>query len=238
MLEQAQDLTDGHLGQAKRSWLISNEDRITKVDNASTSQPRLSATSRAPMMQQLDSSIIIPPIDQNHNRNIPTIAIDFNFAPLIRTDDDGKNIMGKTGKLAPQVLSSIKSTIKELKKRHAEGSRPPFPSQNAGIRTCAWLYAMDRASEIRWTIESPTNFACYSCFNARRACLLWMGDLKWLVLPLPLQVRNQQCSWTQAAYYIYPDDENAVRFPDVWKASKKKTYPKKSKKRMLAEIEE
>jgi hypothetical protein len=77
------------------------------------------------------------------------------------------------------------------------------------------------ASDARWTEESKCQYTCFSCFNARRVCMRWLGSGTWAMLPLPPAVREDTATWTNKRYYIHPDiRDRAQHFDGVWEESK------------------
>ncbi|KAK5175247.1 uncharacterized protein LTR77_000384 [Saxophila tyrrhenica] len=147
----------------------------------------------------------------------PPTRVDYSafvFAPLIRVLDNREDRCGGISSVAPTVIKSIRSTMDQLEQKQHPG---PFEST-----CCAWKYLEGHKSQAPWTNELPRREACRACFNARRACLLWLGDMKWMVLPLPPRVRNNSTTWRDAEYYIYPGGEDSTEFPGVWRESTQK----------------
>lgn len=121
----------------------------------------------------------------------------FTFAPVIEMTGDGDYRFGDIKAIATTVADSIQATISELKNRHEQGRHPFHPKSSLA---CAWNWSVDKPT--RWTLQEPRQSACASCYNAQRACLLWLGNRKWAVLPLPTGVRKLGAACTDTGYYI------------------------------------
>ncbi|KAK3690590.1 hypothetical protein LTR37_019086 [Vermiconidia calcicola] len=146
----------------------------------------------------------------------------FTFAPLTRVTEEGGYEIGRIENIAAPVIASIRSTLNEMERRHSERLIPAHPSYPSPAPTCVWHWATGTTSSARWTSQAPRTFACGGCFNARRACFVWLGKMKWMVLPLPPQVRDATAAPDKRAYYIYEGHETSISFPGIWQASRKK----------------
>lgn len=146
----------------------------------------------------------------------------FGYAPLIRVTDGGQDEFGQIDGVAVPVIQSIQSTMTALRNGQHGG---PMEST-----CCAWRYLEGHRSLAPWSLELPRRYACRACFNAKRACLLWIGAMQWIVLPVPPQVRSKHVTWRDDAYYIYQGWEDAADYPGVWRESTR------SKKRKVAEV--
>ncbi|KAK3709407.1 hypothetical protein LTR37_010968 [Vermiconidia calcicola] len=144
------------------------------------------------------------------------------FAPLIRVTEEGEYETGRIENIAAPVVASIRSTLNEVERRHSERLIPAHPSYTSLAPTCVWNWATGTMSGARWTTQAPRTFACGGCFNARRACFMWLGKMKWMVLPLPPQVRDATVTPDEKAYYIYEGHETSISLPGIWQASRKK----------------
>jgi hypothetical protein len=145
---------------------------------------------------------------------IPPAEERFNFVPLVCPKGGGQHCAGDLDEVAMPVIASIRETMRELDRRHQLGSRPAQPSLQFTSSCCAWFWLTDQSSDIRWTKSSPRAYACASCFSARRACLKWLRNMTWAILPLPPEVRLG--TYSDVAYYIYAGDEPQAAFPDIW----------------------
>ena len=65
-------------------------------------------------------------------------------------------------------------------------------------------------------------FVCQSCFSLRKACFLWAGDGRWLVLPLLPKVRDPKATPEDAGYNIEQGTIKHRGFPDTWEIEPKK----------------
>jgi hypothetical protein len=115
----------------------------------------------------------------------------FTAIPLIGITDNGEYEIGAIQHVSSVVIDSVCQTFDEIKSRQRQGKRPACPKGPNSPPCCAWLWALECSSNHRWMVQSPRTYVCCSCFNARRACLLWLGDMRWLILPLPPQVRKE-----------------------------------------------
>ena len=145
----------------------------------------------------------------------------FTVIPLIGINDKENYEIGTIQHVSSVVVDSVCQTFDEIKSRQRQGKRPICPKVPNSLPYCAWLWALECSSNHRWTMQSPRNYACASCFNARRACLLWLGDMRWLILPLPPQVQKEAATWEDSDYYIYSGSEVAASFTGVWRGGRK-----------------
>ena len=144
----------------------------------------------------------------------------FTVAPLISITDNGDYETGAIQDMPSLVIDSVCRTFEEIDSRHRLGKRPACPKDSKPPPSCAWLWALECSSNRRWTVQSPRTFACVSCFNARRACLIWHGNMTWMILPLPPQARKETTIWRDSDYYIYSGSDGATAFPGVWRNGK------------------
>ena len=159
------------------------------------------------------------------------IRKDFAFALLIDTSADGDDMMVGIRDMATAVHKSMKTTLKTIGKRHARKKIPAHPTTL--ISCCAYLWATDCVSSRRWTVDHPRKHACYSCVHNKRACLLWIGQMRWLVLPLPPELRPTGCTYTDPEFFIF-SGENAMAYSYLWEVSKDKRQ--KDNRRKLADV--
>ena len=145
----------------------------------------------------------------------------FTVIPLVGINDKEDYEIGAIQHVSSVVIDSVCQTFDEIKSRQRQGKRPVCPKVPNSLPYCAWLWALEGSSNHWWTMQSPRNYACASCFNARRACLLWLGDMRWLILPLPPQVQKEAATWEDSGYYIYSGSEGAASFPGVWRGGRK-----------------
>ena len=140
----------------------------------------------------------------------------FSFAPLISTSVEGVHQTGDVAGVAPKVIQSITNQLDILQGRVQTGKSPSVPS--ASYTTgCLWSWTMKWGKDCRWTLSSPRTFACATCFNARRACFLWQGNTKYIILPLPSAVRRVEASSEDADYFIHREAGlKSEHFPGVW----------------------
>lgn len=143
------------------------------------------------------------------------------FAPLIRVKEDGLYEFGEIEKVGPLVINSIHWMLGEIESRHRQGKIPAHPTSNFKAAHCAWYWATTAGDKRRWSVDKPGSFACCACFKAKRICLSWQGDMKWILLPLPPQVRDEDLTWQDAGYYIYQGSETESSFPGVWEESRR-----------------
>ena len=141
----------------------------------------------------------------------------FTFSPLINVTQEGAHELGNFEHIATPVVQSICATLKEIDRRHRQGQLPAVPTSSVKSIRCAWLWATRHPA--RWSIDSPSAFACYACFRAKRTCFLWLGSMKWMMLPLPSQVRDSSATWEEAGYYIHSGSEPATAFSGLWEES-------------------
>lgn len=146
---------------------------------------------------------------------------DSEFIPLIRVTDDAQYELGGVEHVANAVYASIQSTMDEMATRHAQGKIPAHPVTQTQRPMCAWLFVIDHISDMRWTLESPQRFACYSCFCARRACMLSLGGKRWLLLPVPPQTREDQLAWTDPGYYLREGPGSGKDLAHLWQEMKR-----------------
>lgn len=152
----------------------------------------------------------------------PSTLPTFSFAPLITVSKDGLYETGIIGGVAVMVSHSIRSQLARLAARVKDRRSPAVPGVSFRSTGCFWSWMMGSASDARWTVLSPREFTCASCFNARRACLLWLGNMKLIVLPLPPTVREAKATWEDPGYYIYQAvGVKSERYSGVWEASRK-----------------
>ncbi|KAK4548321.1 hypothetical protein LTR36_010191 [Oleoguttula mirabilis] len=170
-------------------------------------------------MPSPDSDDVPPANKPPSTTTLPT----FTFAPLISLSPDGLYETGSIATAAPAVLRSIRAQLATLASRVREGKSPAVPSTAFHSTGCLWMWMMSAAPTTRWTVSAPREFACASCFAARRACLLWLGNLKYIILPLPPRVREAHAmTWEDAGFYIEQRGEvRPEHFPGLWKGSKK-----------------
>lgn len=156
-----------------------------------------------------------------------------SFYPLIEVGDEDTCDCGELSKTAIEVQISINSIFSGINQKSpedtSEGRRNRLPSKNREARTCLSLFV--QSTQSHWTEQSPRRYTCRTCFNARRACILWLGHKKWIVLPTPPQTRDPQITWRDAAFYIHRGTETNTSFSDVWLKDKKN---KKSKREVAA----
>lgn len=146
----------------------------------------------------------------------------FTFSPLIDVTQEGAYELGSFEHIATPIIQSICATLTEIDRRHRQGQLPAMPTSSVKAICCAWLWAIHHQNNVRWSVDSPKTFACYSCFNAKRTCFLWLGSMKWMILPLPPQVRDSSATLEEAGYYIYSGSEHARNFSGLWEESNKK----------------
>lgn len=144
----------------------------------------------------------------------------FLFAPLILNLEDDDYHLGNMDDLAWPVKSSIRTMVTELEKRHNDGRlEMPVPAPHRiKLKGCMWAFIVKSAGSTRWTTQKPQQFACASCFNASRAGLAWIGDMTWVVLPLPSGIRNPNATAKDAEYYIQQGvrTARAKYHPGMW----------------------
>lgn len=207
-----------------RLTVNSKDEEQEEIRVASMSRPPAGAESG---LQYRSSSArpnaFLPSPHSNSQSTEPAALPPFSFAPLIAMSDVGMYETGDIGAVAPAVLQSIRSQLATLETRVKEGRSPAAPSAQFQSTGCLWHWMMSSANDTRWTTISPREFACGSCFNSRRACLLWLGQMRYIILPLPPAVRKADATWEDAAFYIQQGAKvNFNHFPGVWGESKKK----------------
>jgi hypothetical protein len=212
-LRTVADLNKLDLSQMDRSWMINTCDQSAKADNTTNQR---SDISRNHLQVNAGLSTQAPPTDIGNDDT--KSKTNFSFAGLVGPNDEGDSVHGKISELSARVVASVETTMAEIARRHAAGTRPAHPARIE--EGCAHLFSTDHTKDIRWTVDSPRKYACYSCFNARRACLLYVGNLKWLILPLPPKARGK-LTFERSGYYLYPEINQAAMFPNTWEASKR-----------------
>ena len=145
---------------------------------------------------------------------------EFTVDPLISITDNGDYEIGAMQDIPSLIMDSICKTFDEIQSRHRFGKCPAYPKGPNPTPSCAWLWALGCSSKRRWTVQSPRTFACLSCFNARRACLLWVGNMTWMVLPLPSEARKKAATWEDSDYYIYAGSEGLASSRGLWRDGK------------------
>lgn len=126
---------------------------------------------------------------------------------------------GKLDQLDRRVLNSLRATMRALQQKNREGKRAKFPTKR-NIMGCCWAWTHHNG-DVLWTTEHPRLFACKSCFQAERACLLWQGDSVWDILPLPPKVRRQDATCSDDGYYISDQPYMLEDIGGVWWAYRK-----------------
>ena len=159
------------------------------------------------------------PIQPDRPQGVSEFA-KFAFIPLKSVNNDGSYELGRIENVATEVTDSIVSILQEIGRRHELGKKRAHPSSQFRSNCCAWLWTIDDTSGVRWTVDMPRKWVCHACFNARRACLLWLGEMRWMVLPLPPQVRDVHSRCEDADFYIYQGSERALSFKGVWQGSR------------------
>ncbi|KAK5687664.1 hypothetical protein LTS10_001804 [Elasticomyces elasticus] len=160
------------------------------------------------------------PTAESNESHPPSVV--FTFAPLISVAADGAYNLGNINDVAASVIQSIEMQVQISRDRYLEGICPPFPSPQFRSGGCMWSWVHKSADTTRWTQSEPGQYTCATCFNARRACLTWLGNKKWMVLPLPPSVKSGGVVWSDAGYYIHqgPRADSATHFPGIWTPSK------------------
>ncbi|KAK4569565.1 hypothetical protein LTR86_003328 [Recurvomyces mirabilis] len=146
----------------------------------------------------------------------------FTFAPLIDSALSGSRDLGNIGRVAPLVLQSVNEQAQLHQQRVIAKTSIPFPTKRFHSTGCMWYWMHKCTSETVWTTDRTRDYACAACFNARRVCLFWCGKGRWILLPLPPQVRSAGATWEDDSYYIAPGEAVASRrdYPGVWLTAK------------------
>ncbi|WPA96977.1 uncharacterized protein RHO25_001585 [Cercospora beticola] len=146
----------------------------------------------------------------------------FTIRPAIRHNIAIKGY-GQLQELNIIVLDSISETMSMLQQKVQQGKRPKSPRFKS-TQGCCWSWTHS-SSHCLWTTDHPRLFACRSCFQAQRACLLWQGDGVWDILPLPPKVRKQNAAHTDHEYCIFGQRVSwgdFGEFAPVWEPSNRK----------------
>ncbi|KAI5370777.1 hypothetical protein Slin14017_G016560 [Septoria linicola] len=122
---------------------------------------------------------------------------------------------GQLNKLDNYVLESLCDVLGVLKERNDQG-RIPLSPRFKTTKGCCWTWMHGSGHDTRWTRDRPKLFACRSCFQVNRACMVWQGKGIWDLLPLPPQVRTENATYTDAGYYIYGKSVSLSDFSGVW----------------------
>lgn len=207
------------LDSLKESHLLADPDhKIKEMNGAEVGDDSSEAIQDGSQVQQAFHESATPlrritaSLMEDNSTQPSSFSQQFAFAPLIRMVESVYEF-GEMDNVATAVTNSIHKTMAEMERRHLRSNRAPYPP---GITTrCAWMWTTDHSC--RWTTNCPREFGCLSCFNQRRACLMWLGNLRWMILPLPPEVRCEDASWEDADYYIYSGLEKAAALPNVWK---------------------
>ena len=144
----------------------------------------------------------------------------YDFVPLIRLGSASGDETGQIQEVPSSVIDSILATLAEIDRRYEQGVKNSrHPQVNTVISTCAWLWAVQTGA--RWTADAPRKYACFACFNARRACFVWQGSMRWLLLPLHPRLRRDDATWKEARYYIYQGSRVGSSFEGMWEENKR-----------------
>lgn len=94
-----------------------------------------------------------------------------------------------------------------------------MPKQN--LVSCGPLWMNGSISNRAWTHDSPGMYTCRTCFNARRPCFVWQDEgARWVVLPLPPQLRSSDTTWREKEYYVFGGVQHvATSFSRLWEGS-------------------
>jgi len=151
----------------------------------------------------------------------PGVPIEFTFAPLIEISAEGAYVFGKINDVSSNVLHSVQQQLRVLEQRKHDGKAPCPPIPNTRAKGCLWVWMHKATGRHRWTLDAPSKYTCATCFNARRACLLYFGEMKWMILPLPPAARTDE-SWEDAGYYVHQGiKESDKYFPGTWEQSRR-----------------
>ena len=207
--------------------------RITKIRRTSH-EPDVLAQIKQNVAEEIAAGNQMPVDDVGFGRRFSTTALTpptslesvessagttFEFKPLVCLAPDRSKEYGSLDATAPVVQQSIHNFLEMLTKiRKSVRSKPVgvAPSVVAIGRSCGWAWMHQSTSSTTWTTEAPRMYTCRTCFNARRACILWEGNMSWSILPLPPQLRRPDTEWTHAAYYIYQGSETHRTLPPIW----------------------
>ena len=140
--------------------------------------------------------------------SIPPVLV--SIRPVIKSSDFDEHTYGHTNNLNPAISAAVAESIKAF----SSSNRLEALSRN-GSRGCIERVLASR--ETYWTLEDPGHYACKTCFNRKQPCMRSMGKHKWIILPLPPNLRNPDVAWQDKAYYIHPYEETSLRYPGIWR---------------------
>ncbi|KAK4508789.1 hypothetical protein PRZ48_002528 [Zasmidium cellare] len=146
----------------------------------------------------------------------------YKFTPLFETPN-GTPGYGALDSLSPSIHNSLQNLLIgfQARRERLQGSKcpPPVPTQN--LVSCGALWMTGSTSNRAWTRHAPGMYTCKTCFNARRPCFVWnAADGRWLILPLPPQVRSGAATWRERGYYVFEGNQVfGQSFAGVWEES-------------------
>jgi hypothetical protein len=134
--------------------------------------------------------------------------------PVIESADLHEPTFGRIAELAPIVSVSVMNSFELF----GTFNKFAVPSNRGGFIKCA--ERQFSSPDTFWTIDSPGQFTCKTCFNRRQACMgIFCGHL-WIILPLPPWVRDLGPAWQYQGCYIYQQEGNNVQCPGTWRTDK------------------
>ena len=117
--------------------------------------------------------------------------------PIIQSDSYVAHTYGKLTSLKPALLNLILEMLDLL------GPQDKFVlTSRQGSQNCIERRLQAHSASC-WTNEQPGCFACRTCFNRRQPCMRAVGMHEFVLLPLPVEVRETDTTWQDGAYYIY-----------------------------------
>jgi len=138
----------------------------------------------------------------------PPVVANIRF--VIESTGLNEHIFGTAIELSPVMSACAIESLRAL------GAFSRFASLSSkGSYNCAERTLLPR--ETFWTMESPGQFACKTCFNRKQPCMRAIGGHQWIILPLPPAIRDPNLTWQEKSYYIHPYPESSMRYPGTWR---------------------
>ena len=194
---------------------------LFSADSTSTTGHRAASQQRA-MVQALRSDLAASsthPIAPASHIPLPPVSLTIKLV-TDRCDPDGPLAFDDV-----PVPNSIKTRVDELIQQvQTQGDRPGGTRTYHSTVACGWGAFKQKKSF--WVLGAELRFACRTCFNLQRACVIVERDEEngdsdgdvFNVLPLSPSVRPRRAMPGQTDYYIRQDDKptSADMKSQVW----------------------
>lgn len=122
-------------------------------------------------------------------------------------DNSGKIATLPNQTLPHEIQDDLSRTIMEAVRRH-----PTRWRTRLNVRDRCMRMAIRRDEEMVWTKEHTKKYACQSCYDNWKPCLLNVGEDEFVLLPLPNSVRAPHAVPGDERFYIRgPTSQNSVQ---------------------------